>query len=543
MSFSSDSSQQILLKTTFAVLAIVLGLLLFKPLIVGWANSEIAKEQPKATPRSLAPASAGDDDSVKSESLVKQIDEIIEKSELASARWGVSVISLSDGQTVYSRNAKRLFTPASNMKIFTTGVALDLLGSDYRWRTSVYADTQPDANGTINGDLRLYGRGAPDLVTLKTNANPSLAQLAEDLYNRGVRRVSGNVIGDESYFRGEPVGDGWQWSDLQWYFGAEASALTINGNEIDINILPPDKSGSPPIANLNDASGYISVQNNMAVGTHGERMIVGIHRGLSDNNVQVWGELPRDSKGFGARLSVHNPALWAARLFLAQLKSRGILVEGVAEVRDSRQPANARFDPAHAVELAFVSSESLSETAKATNKESVNLNAELILRTLGRELGNMVSAPDPMGRERGDEESGLAVIQLWLTHAGIPTQGIAFHDGSGLSRLNLVTPESISRFLVALAKTASGSNFRQSLPVSGRDGTLGGRLTDVTDLVAAKTGSLTYDTALSGYVTSADGKIFAFSIISNDQTLHTSSARLIDQIVLVLARGRPAERN
>jgi serine-type D-Ala-D-Ala carboxypeptidase/endopeptidase (penicillin-binding protein 4) len=281
----------------------------------------------------------------------------------------------------------------------------------------------------------------------------------------------------------------------------------------------------------------------MTAGTHGERMIVGINRGLSDNNVQVWGEFPRGSKGFGARLSVHNPALWAAQLFLAQLKSRGISVAGVAAARDSRQPENARFDPAHAVELAFVSSKSLSEIAKTTNKESVNLNAELILRTLGRELGNMVSAPDPRRRERGDEESGLALIRLWLTRAGIPTQGIAFHDGSGLSRLNLVSPETISRFLVALSRTPAGSNFRQSLPVSGRDGTLGGRLRDVTDLVAAKTGSLTYDTALSGYVTSADGKTFAFSIISNDQTLHTSSIRLIDEIVLVLAEGRPAQRN
>ena len=130
------------------------------------------------------------------------------------------------------------------MKIYTTGVALDLLGADYRWRTSVYANTQPDANGGVQGDLILYGRGAPDLVARsKDDSRGSLARLADDLFARGVRHVSGNVIGDESYFRGDPLGDGWQWTDLQWYFAAEASALSVNGNEVDVNFVPSNKAG------------------------------------------------------------------------------------------------------------------------------------------------------------------------------------------------------------------------------------------------------------------------------------------------------------
>lgn len=146
----------------------------------------------------------------------------------------------------------------------------------------------------------------------------------------------------------------------------------------------------------------------------------------------------------------------------------------------------------------------------------------------------MVSAPDPAGRERGDDEAGLAVIRLWLIRAGIPIEGLALHDGSGLSRLNLVTPESISRLLVSLSKTATGPVFRQSLPVSGRDGTLGGRLDKVSDQVSAKTGSLTYDTSLSGYIEAPGGEVLAFSIICNDQTGTGSSTRLIDQIVSLL---------
>lgn len=472
--------------------------------------------------------------------LTLEIDRLIDSSEFASARWGVFVTSLRDGRTVYGRNADKLFTPASNMKLYPTGIALDLLGRDYRWRTSVYATEQPDANGAIN-DLILYGRGAPDLFGRSKNGSSSLVQLAEDLYNRGLRRVKGNVIGDESYFRGEPLGDGWQWNDIQWYFGAEASALSINNNEVDVTILPPDKSGAPPVVRVSDSDGHVTVENGMAAVERSERMTVGIQRGLSDNVVRVWGTFPAGSKGFGARLSVHNPALWAARLFSEALKARGIVVEGSAQTRNSRKPLSERFDPSKAIELTFLSSQPLSEIVKTTNKESFNLHAELILRTLGRERGAMVSEPDPAGRERGDDEAGLAVIRLWLDRAGVSTEGLAFHDGSGLSRLNLVTPASICGLLSSLSTTASAQIFRESLPLSGRDGTLGGRLSAITDRVSGKTGALIYDTSLSGYVTTANGETLAFSIICNDKTSRPSSTRLIDHIVLTLAGFPPEE--
>ena len=287
--------------------------------------------------------------------------------------------------------------------------------------------------------------------------------------------------------------------------------------------------------NENDAVDYLSIENKLVVVKRGERMTIGIDRGLSDNSVRVWGEFPLGSRGFGARLSVPNPSLWAAKLFLKALKDRGIQVQGSAETRDSRVAPNDRFNPSASTELAFVSSKPLGEIVEDTNKASINLYAELLLRTLGRERGNLVSTPTPTGRERGDDEAGLELIRLWLSRAGISTAGMALHDGSGLSRLNLVTPESISKLLVSISKTAAGPVFRASLPISGRDGTLGGRLEKLSDRVVAKTGSLTYTTSLSGYVTVAGGEILAFSILCNDQTARASSTRVIDQIVSILA--------
>jgi D-alanyl-D-alanine carboxypeptidase/D-alanyl-D-alanine-endopeptidase (penicillin-binding protein 4) len=523
-SFSSTGSLS--LKVVLILVLSIVCLLLLRPLV---ASEGKDKEQPKQAEVSKKSISAESTD------LASRIDKVIEESD-GVARWGISVISMADGSNVYERDGDKLFTPASNMKIFTTGVALDLLGVDYRWRTSVYANSQPDASGLVNGDLILYGRGAPDLVSSSKDENRgSLAKLADDLYARGVRRISGNVIGDESYFRGSALGDGWQWTDLQWYFGAEASALSINGNELDMNFVPASRAGESTVR-TSDTEGYVTVQNRMSVAADSSvQPTIGVHRGLSDNNIEVWGEFAPGSKGFGARLSVHKPALWAAKLFGRALQTRGIQVDGQTLSRDSRVPQSQRFDPSLSVELAFVQSEPMSEIAKKTNKESNNLFAELILRTLGRERGEMSPSPKGMGRERGDDESGLAIIRLWLERAGISTTHLALHDGSGLSRLDLVTPETSARFLLYLSKTNVGPVFRESLPIAGSDGTLSGRLKTVTERVFAKTGSLTYDNSLSGYVTTSKGQPFAFSIMCNDQTGSVNSMRLIDQIVTLIA--------
>ena len=521
------------------LLAIALAtaiLLLLRPLV---ASKGRDKEPPKqlAVSEKSTPAESTD--------LAKRIDSAIDESDLGVARWGISVVSMSDGSTVYERNGDKLFTPASNMKIYTTGVALDLLGADYRWRTSVYANAQPDATGHVSGDLILYGRGAPDLVANnKDEDRGSLRRLADDLYARGVRSVSGNVIGDESYFRGDPLGDGWQWTDLQWYFGAEASALSINGNEVDVNFVPSGKAGEPAVVRTSDTEDYVTVQNRMGATDRSERSTIGVHRGLSDNNIEVWGEFAPGTKGFGARLSVYRPALWAAKLFRRALKASGIQVDGQTLSRDARVPQSQRFDPAHSVELAFVQSEPLGEIARKANKESINLYAELILRTLGRERGELAALPQGIGRERGDDEAGLAVIRVWLARVGISTTRLALHDGSGLSRLDLVTPETSARFLLALSKTNAGPVFKESLPIAGRDGTLAGRLKTLTDSVSAKTGSLTYDNSLSGYLTTPKGRLLVFSIMCNDQTGRGDSIRLIDQIVALLAAfpDLPAEK-
>ncbi|MDX6497790.1 MAG: hypothetical protein QOG23_1050 [Blastocatellia bacterium] len=462
--------------------------------------------------------------------LAREIDRAIDTSELTRARWGLFVTSMKDGRVLYSRNGDKLFTPASNMKIYTTAVAIDLLGADYIWRTSVYADKQPDADGLIDGNLTLYGRGAPDLQT------KHLALLADQIYQRGVRRVRGSIVGDESYFRGELYGLGWQWNDLQWYFGAEPSALTVDENSFDLTITPAKKVGDRATLTLNRAANYIHLINHTSTAERDAATTIGINRGLSDNELLVWGDFPVAGRAFGAALSMPKPSLWAATLFKEALIARGIKCEGEARTRDFRAAESDRFDPQKAFEIAQQNSAALREIVRHTNKESDNLYAELILRTLGKEQG--ASAPDPdshKDRARGDDEAGLAVIKSWLDRNSVATDEMAIRDGSGLSRLDLVTPEGTARLLVAISRTNSATAFRDSLPIAGRDGTLRGRLPRAAGRVFAKTGTLTYDHSLSGYAVRPDGEVLAFSIFCNDASEKANPVRIIDQIATLIA--------
>jgi D-alanyl-D-alanine carboxypeptidase/D-alanyl-D-alanine-endopeptidase (penicillin-binding protein 4) len=455
----------------------------------------------------------------------------------AVGRWGIFVMSLQDGRVLYARDADRSFIPASNMKLFTTAAALDLLGPDHRWRTSVLASSRPDKAGVINGDLTLYGRGAPDLIASGNGEEASLKQLASKLHAEGLRRVKGNVVGDESYFRGEPLGDGWLWNDVQWYFGAEVSALSINGNEIALSIAPGAKLDDPAVVKVVPDTNFVQLKNETLTAEQGAVESIGINRGLSDNTFRVWGDFPLKSKGLSVRLAVHQPALWAAKLFRDELIARGIMVDGDVILRDARSTRDKdRFDSQQQVELAFVSSTTLGDLTRSINKESLNLEAELVLRTLGKLKGGDLLNTDPSSNPyRGDDEAGLAAISYWLEAAGISTQNISLHDGSGLSRLNLVTPEATARLLAAMSTKSFGTIFRNSLPIAGRDGTLRNRLRTSSSLIYAKTGTLTYSNSLSGYIVTNDKERLVFSIISNDEVSHTSSTNVIDHIVNLLA--------
>src|SRR5438874_6284538 len=243
----------------YLILSVLALTILFSVRLLGGQtkNHETRNKVSSNPPAKQEPVkSQGPTNQIADPALAELIDRALDQSDVRSARWGVFAMSLNDGRVLYSRDADKPFTPASNMKVYTTSVALDLLGADYRWRTSVYANKQPDTNGVIEGDLTLYGRGAPDLISKSKGDAPSLAKLADRLYQAGIREIHGHIVGDNSYFRGELFGVGWQWNDLQWYFGAEPSALSIDENSVEVMIAPA-REGSNATVVVNPAGSPI----------------------------------------------------------------------------------------------------------------------------------------------------------------------------------------------------------------------------------------------------------------------------------------------
>ncbi len=447
--------------------------------------------------------------------LAKKIDEAIEKSEFANARWGVFVVSLKDGRVIAGRDAQKLFTPASVQKIITSVVALDKLGADFRWKTRVFSKEKIE-NGVINGDLILYGEGAPDL------SDEGIANLVGQLKAKGLQKVKGNIIGDESYFTGETIGDGWTWNDLQWYYGAPASALSINKNLVNVSLQDGKPKAEP-------ATDYVEFSGEVAALQNGEAESVGLQRGLGNNKIYVWGE----GKNLDVRVAVENPALWSAKILKDALAKNGIAVEGDAKSADWK--AENKFNPETSAELASVESQTLGEIVRRMNKDSVNLYAELILRTLGKKFGDSAPDENPKARKtRGDDAAGAAVIKKWVAENGASFQETeTIKDGSGLSRLNFVTPETIGRALIAGNQIKAAEVFRNSLPLAATDGTLRGRLGNVSGKISAKTGSIMYVNTLAGYAKRAD-ETLAFVILCNNETRKADSSVLIDAIASIL---------
>jgi D-alanyl-D-alanine carboxypeptidase/D-alanyl-D-alanine-endopeptidase (penicillin-binding protein 4) len=443
--------------------------------------------------------------------LAKKIDELIEKSEFANARWGVFAVSLKDGRVLVARDAQKLFAPASVQKILTSVVALDKIGADFRWRTRVLAEKQVE-DGTLNGDLILYGQGAPDFST------EGVENLVNQLQSKGLKRIKGNIVGDESFFKGDSLGDGWTWNDVQWYYGAEASALTVNFNQVNVTL----EDGKPKVEPSTD---YVQLSGDVKPAEKGEPDAVGLKRGIGDNNIYIYGS----GRNLDARVAVENPARWSAQILREALAKKGIAVEG--EIKSANWKTENKASVENINELASVESQTLGEIVRRMNKDSVNLYAELILRTLGKKFGAEAPDGNPRAQKtRGDDAAGVSVIKKWLTEKGVTFQETeAIKDGSGLSRLNFVTPETIGRALIAASQMKASETFRDSLPVAGTDGTLRGRLGNARGRILGKTGSIMYVNALAGYAKN-ERETLAFVVLCNNETRRADSSVLIDAI-------------
>ena len=225
--------------------------------------------------------------------------------EVRRAHIGVKIISLNSGKVVFEENAEKYFMPASNMKNFTVATALEKLTPDFRFVTSVYSAALPDASGIIKGDLRIFGRGDVSISTSFSNGNyfKGLDDLADKIVQAGVKRIEGDLVGDESYFLGNPIPGSWEYDDLQWYYGAEISALPLNDNALDLSVLP-GPIGYPCTVKVAPLNPIMRVLNRCTTSPSGTRRDLRIVKKPDQNSLEITGSLPAGDSGFkGCRCS------------------------------------------------------------------------------------------------------------------------------------------------------------------------------------------------------------------------------------------------
>lgn len=512
-------------------------------------KTQIPQKSPSPTAASGQPKIASPTKTLSE--LQARISAVLRTPELAPATVGIKVASLDTGRVLFEENANKLLRPASNMKLYTVSAALDRLSPDFRFTTSVYAAARPDSAGVVHGDLTIYGRGDPSIGARFNNGDylKAIDDLASRVSATGVKRVEGDLIGDETYFTGPQYGSGWEWEDLQWYYGAEVSALTVNDNALDLFVKPGLEVGAQAVVTTGPPDPLIKILNRATTAPKGTKRDLTVHRGLAADLVEISGSVPLDDKGYEGGVGISHPALLFIYLLRSSLARRGVTITGRSRTVTASAMGGISVDPvqlyaltklkdvpsAPPIEIASMQSPPLSVVAAQTLKPSQNLYTELILRTLGKAVP---PGSPPTNGPRTSEDSGLEVVRTFLKEAGLAPSALVLTDGSGLSRNDMVTAEASLQLLTYMSHHRYASVFREALPIAGVDGTLRNRLkgTVAENNVRAKTGSLSSAASLSGYVTSAAGENLVFSIMVNNFPEDAEPRTVcIDPIVVLLA--------
>src|SRR5215813_6264423 len=281
--------------------------------------------------------------------LQTRIAEILRKPELAPAMVAVKIVSLDTGRVLFEENAHKLMRPASNMKLYTVATALDRLSPDFRFNTSVYAFAKPDAAGVVRGGLTIYGRGDPSIAARFNNGDylKGVDDLAARIAAAGVKRVEGDLVGDETYFVGPKYGSGWEWEDLTWYYGAEVTPLTINDNALDLFIKPGAEVGQPAVITTGPPDPLLTITNRITTSAKGIRRNISIHRGLGENTITITGSIPVDDGGYTGGIGISHPALLFVYLLRSSLSQKGVVITGKSRVTGEIATTGSARDPDH----------------------------------------------------------------------------------------------------------------------------------------------------------------------------------------------------
>ena len=454
------------------------------------------------------------------ETIQQKIVKSLNRAGVRSANWGIRITDPEDDKVLVEVNPDNAFLPASVMKIVTTAAALEKLGPDFRFRTGVYASGMFDEYGVLDGDIILVGRGDPNLVDSYGDlGQPSaLRNLAEKIHDMGISEITGDVVGDDSYFAPSGGGKGAIFTaEKGTLYGAPVTALSINNNVIQVTARAP-KSGKDVTIELTPRASNFRIRNQAVIGGVDAKQTLSIQLLRNSNTLVISGTLPV-SKAVTRTVVLNKPAETTAAFFKEELERKGVMVKGKARAIHYGSVKTGVRDSW--IFLTEHESQPLVRGLEIINKRSQNLHAEMLLRTLGAEL-----------RGFGSNEAGIEAVKAFLAGANIDTGRIRIYDGCGLSRENFLTPRFQTALLEFLLRRPYFDLFLNTLSVSGTDGTLRSRLSSdsVKGSIHAKTGSLNGVVTLSGYIATQSKKNLVFSIFTDRVAATETVTKTIDEI-------------
>ena len=450
--------------------------------------------------------------------LKYRLDSLLSNQFFRSALPAVDIYDLTIGESLYKKNEKMLYNPASNMKILTTVSALLYLEPDYKFYTNLYYSGNI-ANNILYGDLYVIGRGDPIFYS------SDLDSLVKEIKDKGIHEINGNIYADISWKDSVYWGNGWMWDDDPSTDAPYLSALNINENSIEV-YASPTSFGKKADIYLNPETGYVDVVNKTLTMYSNGNDDYEVTRDWMDrkNTIIVSGLVSSsaitDSADLWQGVNILNPPMYFVTLLYEDLMSNGIKVDGIKGIKQTPDDAVQFLNYYHLLDSVIVN----------TNKPSYNLGAEMLLYALA---ANDSGCP-------ANAENGIASLKKLISTVGLDPENYSLSDGSGVSRYNLVSAELILSILKYLYINQPDVylKFYKSLPIAGIDGTLKNRMlnTAAQNNVHAKTGSLRGVSSLSGYVTTKINHKIAFSILMENFVGSSSTARNFqDKICEMLA--------
>lgn len=448
-----------------------------------------------------------------------QMNDIFNDPNFNNAQWGVVIQSLETGEYFYKRNEDKFFMPASNLKLFTTAAGLVILGPNYSFKTNVYVRGKIDGS-ILDGDLVIQGRGDPTISGrfYDNNLFKVYGDWADSLINLGIDEIRGNIIGDDNSFDDVGLATGWRWDYLSEWFAAPSSAVSFNDNCADV-LVTVDKDTHQPVVKITPDTKYMIVLNRVVTVPKDSLTSINVYREMGTNVVTVYGTIRANSDTVKTFVTVNNPTQYAMVVLKYILKEKGIAIDGYPiDVDDISAP----LDYTKMKKLFTQYSPPLKEIIKVINKNSQNFFAEQLLKTIGLEKSNF-----------GSVDNGVKAEDKAFKDMGINPESMTILDGSGLSRLDMITPRQIVALLSYMYKSKYFIPFFNSLPIAGVDGTLGDRMqnTKAQGKVRAKTGYLEGVRSLSGYAYTGDNEPVAFAIIVNNFNVPVKLAENIQDLV------------